>query len=301
MPNPDMELTVGPNPFLWDSARLRAFHNDLAEAPVARVVLGEFVCSKRQPFLQEEFTRAIGMMQDAGKEVALTTLALITLERDRAMTAELGARVLPVEVNDISALRHIPQGRSFWVGPLVNVYNEGTLRWLAARGAVRICLPPELPQTSVEVLAALASELGVALEVWGHGRVPLAISGRCYHARLHGRRKDNCRFVCAEDPDGREVDTIDGQRFLAVNGVQTLSDTTACTAHQMPALQAAGVNALRLSPQSGDFRAICSEYAALLGGRTTPDAMTREIAKHVPGGRLSDGFARGEAGAGWSG
>ena len=51
------------------------------------------------------------------------------------LTADLMDLGLPVEVNDLTALRHMPLGRPFWVGPLVNVYNEGTLRWLAKRGA----------------------------------------------------------------------------------------------------------------------------------------------------------------------
>ncbi|MCL7466395.1 U32 family peptidase [Phaeovulum sp. NW3] len=296
-----MDLTVGPNPFFWTAGAVRGFYAALARAPVARVVIGEWVCSKRLPFWQDEIPQAVETLQAAGKAVALSSLALITLKRERKLTADLAATGLAVEINDLTALHHIPEGTPFWVGPMVNVYNEGTLRWLAGRGATRICLPPELPLESVAVLAQAGREAGVSVEVWGHGRLPLAISGRCYHARLHDRAKDNCQFVCAEDPDGREVDTLDGQKFLVVNGVQTLSQSTASMALQIEALRDAGVAALRLSPQTGDFTGICRGYAAVLAGRKSGAELAAELAGQVPGGRLSDGFLSGPAGAHWSG
>ncbi len=291
-----MDLTVGPNFFFWDAAAVRQFYRSLADAPVARVVLGEVICSKRLPFWQDEIPAAVETLLAAGKDVAVTSLALITLKRERRLTADLIGMGLPVEVNDLSALRHIPEGAPFWVGPLVNVYNEGTLRWLARRGAVRVCLPPELPLASVAVLAAAARELGVAAEVWGHGKLPLAISGRCYHARLHDRAKDSCQFVCGEDPDGRDVETLDGQKFLAVNGVQTLSQSTASMAWQVERLRDAGVDALRLSPETGDFAALCRGYADRIAGGLSPEALAARLR-----GPLSDGFLAGSAGVEWSG
>ncbi len=293
-----MDLTVGPNPFFWDAASWRDFYARLAdEAPVDRVVLGELVCSKRLPFYQAEIPAAVERLRAAGKAVALTSLALITLKRERSLTAELAATGLEVELGDLTALAHLPEGAAFSVGPLVNVYNEGTLGWLAARGATRICLPPEVQPGP---LAVLAQSSPVPLEVWGWGRLPLAISARCYHARLHDRAKDNCRFVCDQDPDGRPVDTLDGQRFLAVNGVQTLSAACASAAHALPRLRAAGVAGLRLQPQPEGFVEVCALFRALTEGRIEAaefDARARPLA---PGGRFCDGFLTGTAGVAWS-
>lgn len=294
-----MDLTVGPNFFFWDAASVRAFYQSLADSPVARVVLGEVICSKRLPFWQDEIPLAVETLLAAGKQVAVTSLGLITLRRERRQTADLAGMGLPVEINDLSALQHVPAGTPFWVGPLVNVYNEGTLRWLVGRGAVRVCLPPELTLASVAVLARTGQELGVAVEVWGHGRLPLAISGRCYHARLHDRSKDSCQFVCGEDPDGRDVETLDGQKFLAVNGVQTLSQSTASMALQVERLREAGVAGLRLSPEIGDFAALCSSYADRIAGRLSPEDL--EAWLRDGGRRLSDGFLTGAAGMEWSG
>lgn len=296
-----MELTVGPNQFFWKTEEWSALYDDLAGTPVDRVVLGELVCSKRLPFYQDAILPAVETLVAAGKEVLLTSLALVTLKRERKATAELAEAGVEVEINDLTALAHLPQGAGFAVGPLVNVYNEGTLTWLASRGATRICLPPELPLASVAALAKAGADAGVKVEVWGHGRIPLAISGRCYHARLHGRIKDNCLFACEDDPDGLEVDTTDGKPFLSMNGVQTLSDSCASMAHQIEALREAGVSALRLSPQSKGFAQTCALYRQRLDGEIDADTLSAGLRRVSGGMRLSDGFLTGARGADWSG
>lgn len=283
-----MDLTIGPNAFFWPVETLRAFHEGLAASPAARVVIGEWVCSKRLPFWQDEIPAAVAALQAAGKEVALSTLALITLPRERRQTADLFDTGLPVEIADLSALRHLPEGHPFWVAPVVNVYNEGTLDWLARRGARRVCLPPELPMASIEVLARAGRERGIRVEVWGHGKAPLAISARCYHARLHDRTKDSCQFVCGEDPEGRAVETLDGRAFLTVNGVQTLGHATSTAAGHLAALAEAGVDALRLSPEPGDFGAVIRAHADALAGQE-PDLRGR-LAALRPGRDLAAGF-----------
>ncbi|NVO58054.1 U32 family peptidase [Rhodobacteraceae bacterium B1Z28] len=295
-----MELTVGPNQFFWPADTWSAFYDDLTRSPVNHVVLGELVCSKRLPFYQDRIPDAISNLIEAGKDVALTSLALVTLKRERKLTAELAEMGVMVEVNDLTALTHLPRDCEFSVGPLVNVYNEGTLRWLASRGARRVCLPPELPIGSVAVLAATAAELGVAIEVWGHGRLPLAISGRCYHARLHGRTKDNCQFACEDDPDGLDVLTGDGKPFMAMNGVQTLSDSYACTDHQIDLLRSVGVSALRLSPQSRGFTRLCQLYRQRIDQDLAAGDLATEVRAASADIRLSDGFLTGAYGAEWS-
>jgi len=296
-----MKLTIGPNQFFWKGDDWTEFYAAMAQAPIDRVVLGELVCSKRLPFYGDRIPEAIKALQDAGKQVSLTSLALVTLKRERKMTGELAEMGVEVEVNDLTALAGLPKGIGFSVGPLVNVYNEGTLEWLAGLGATRICLPPELTLQSVKVLARKAADLGVAAEVWGYGRLPLAISGRCYHARLHGRAKDNCLFACEDDPDGLRVSTLEDQPFLAMNGVQTLSDSYACAAFQIEALAEAGVSALRLSPHSQGFAQICQLFRQRLDGALDETGLASGVQDAAKDVRLSDGFLKGARGADWSG
>lgn len=291
-----MDLTIGPIAFFWSAEQVRAFYRMIADTPARRVVIGEWVCSKRLPFWQQEIPGAVEHLLAAGKEVALSSLALITLKRERRLTEDLFGMGLPVEIADLSALRHLPEGAAFQVGPMVNTYNEGTLEWLAKKGATRICLPPELPLASVAVLARAGRDAGVAVEVWGHGRTPLAISGRCYHARLHDRAKDSCQFVCEEDPDGREVQTLDGDAFLTVNGVQTLGHAHTTVAGQIAELSGAGIAALRLSPQIGDFAAVVALYDRITRNPTGSTEALAGLRELMPQASLADGFLAGAPG-----
>ena len=118
-----MDLTIGPIAFFWTAEQVRDFYRQLAAGPARRVVIGEWVCSKRLPFWQQEIPAAVEALQAAGKEVALSTLALITLKRERRQTADLFATGIPVEIADLGALKHRPEGAPFPVGPMVNVYN----------------------------------------------------------------------------------------------------------------------------------------------------------------------------------
>src|SRR5690606_30757995 len=104
-------------------------------------------------------------------------------------------------------------GRPHRIGALLNVYNEETMAWLAGQGATHFSLLNELPRSVIAVLAAKGRELGTGVEVQVFGRASLALSARCYHARAHDRTKDNCQFVCEEDPDGMPLATMDGQPF----------------------------------------------------------------------------------------
>ncbi|MCL4068047.1 U32 family peptidase [Pseudomonas sp. GX19020] len=291
-----MDLTIGPIAFFWTAEQVRDFYQRLALTPARRVVIGEWVCSKRLPFWQQEIPGAVEALLAAGKEVALSSLALITLKRERKQTEALFETGLPVEIADLGALKHLPEGMAFQVGPMVNVYNEGTLEWLTRKGATRICLPPELPLASVATLARAGQAAGVAIEVWGHGRVPLAISGRCYHARLHDRIKDACLFVCGDDPDGREVQTLDGTAFLTINGVQTLGHAHTTVASQIGVLREAGVTSLRLSPQINNFPDIINAYYQEIHGDTAPGELLHTLRQQMPGALFAAGFLAGTAG-----
>lgn len=297
-----MELTVGPLLFHWATAAWSDFYARLAdEAPVDRVVIGESVCSKRLPLYADRILEAVERLERGGKSVVLTSLALVTLPRERRAAAGLFAQTdHEVEINDLTLMRWAgKEGEAdkpaFSIGPLVNVYNESTLGFFARRGARAVCLPPELPFASVASLAAAARPLGIGIEVFAFGRVPLAISARCYHARVHGRTKDSCQFVCDQDPDGMVVKTLDGQDFLAVNGVQTLSHNCCNLIDDVRTLRDAGVTALRLSPHSGDFVAVCRAFRAAID--SGEGEKVERIAGMVPPMPFSRGFMFGATGA----
>lgn len=280
----DATLVMGPMLYNWPVDVWVDFLARVAdEVDVDRVHVGEVVCSKREPFYADRLPEVIERLQRGGKTVVVDTLALVTVKRERQIVADLaGLDGVEIEINDLTPLATLEPGRRFTVSPLVNVYNEGTLRFLARRGAWSVCLPPELPLASVEALAQEGARLGIETQVFAFGRLPLAISGRCYHARIHGLAKDSCRYVCAEDPDGLQVDTLDGEAFLAINGVQTLSQDCATVIDETEALLAAGVGAYRISPQTGDMGAVATVFRDRLAGRIGADEAKAKLAAASP-------------------
>lgn len=290
-----LSLTLGPLLFNWSPERWRDFYARVAdEMPVERVFIGEVVCSKRLPFIEDLFAPAVERLTRAGKRVFMSSLALPTLKRERnQIESLLAVPDVGIEINDLSVVPFL-KGRPFAVSPLINVYNEGTVAYLKSLGATHVCLPPELPLDSIRALAPLVD--GVTLEVFGFGRVPLAISARCYHARIHDLSKDSCQFICGQDPDGLAVDTLDREHFLAVNGVQTMSFTHADLLGDIAALAAAGISSLRLSPHACDMVKVATIFRDAADGACEPADAQRRLAAEIPQAQFSNGFLHGKPG-----
>lgn len=287
-------LTLGPVLFNWKPEKLRDFYFRVAdEADVDAVCVGEVVCSKRMPFFAPHLPEVIARLAAAGKEVVLSSLALIMNERELNDARDLaGTEGWLIEANDMSVAAMM-DGRPFAVGPLVNVYNEGTLAYLESLGAIRVCLPAELP---APVIATLARTSNCEIEVQAFGRLPLAISARCYHARSRNLAKDGCQYVCAEDPDGMAVETLDDQAFLAVNGTQTMSYHYLDLLADLDGLRAAGVRSFRLWPQTADMVAVAALFRSALSGTVGHDEAARRLEDLCPDAEFANGYIHGREG-----
>lgn len=287
------KLTLGPLLYNWPPEQWRDFYLRIAdEAPVDTVYLGEVVCAKRLPFVLPHFSEVIERLAAAGKEVVLSSLALVMNRREASMLDDLmrGGDHL-IEANDISAVSSL-RGSPHVVGPYINTYNEGTATFFADGGAVRIVLPAEIPANS---LAPLANS-GAELETQVFGRLPLAISARCYHARAEDLHKDNCQFVCGKAADGMEVETLDGQKFLSVNGTQTLSHSYYNLAAELDQLAELGITHFRLSPQNIDMVAAAQCFRSRLDGSIEAAAAVEQLQLHSGDVRFANGFFHGRSG-----
>ena len=133
-------------------------------------------------------------------------------------------------------------------------------------------------------------------EVFGFGRLPRALSARCFTARHHRLRKDDCDFRCRSDPDGLLLSAADGQPFLALNGIQTQSAAVHCLLGEAPTLRRIGAASVRLSPCSKDFRRVLELFDAHLNhGLPTAEAVTALRALALPGEPVA-GFAHHQPG-----
>ncbi len=301
MRNQAAEITLGPILFNWSPERWRDFYFAIADqAPVTTVYLGEVICSKRAPFFEPHYEAVAERLAAAGKTVAFSTLAEVMLGHDRRMVENICASTeFLVEANDSSALLHL-HGRPHHAGPFLNVYNEETVAFLARGGAQNFCLPAEMPAAALRALCAATGDLAVSFEVQVFGRLPLALSARCYHARAHGRTKDSCQFVCENDPDGLDLRMLDGRPFLSVNGVQTLSYDYLNLINELADLRAIGISRFRLSPHSCNMAEVAAIFRSVLDQRIGVDEGAARLAAMQLPAPFSNGFFHGKPGWSWN-
>lgn len=294
------KLTIGPILFHWPVEKKRDFYFRIAdESPVDTVYIGEVICSKRAPFFEAHYEEVSERLRRGGKRVVFSSLAEVMIPRERKMTEGICSMdEYEVEANDTSALYHL-RGRPHRVGQYLNTYNEKTLLHLVKNGATHVCLPAELSSDSLSSLGQSASHSGVTLEVQVYGRVGLALSARCYHARAHDRVKDNCQFVCEEDPDGMTLKTLNQVNFLCVNGVQTLSYPYLNLIGETHKILSMGIDYLRLSPQSGDMTHVINCFYAVISKQCTPTEGMKMLLEMNPTTPYANGFFYHEEGYKW--
>ncbi len=293
-----MKLSLGPLLFYWSRQRTMDFYAEMAEQPVDVIYLGEAVCSRRHEMRLDDWIEVATVLADAGKQVALSTLPLIESESDlkavrRLMDAAKEDTRLTIEANEMGAVRQLAErGQHFVAGPTLNIFNSHTLKLLADCGATRWIMPPEMGRTALTNISKdmpnLANE-GMETEVFVHGRLPLAYSARCFTARRYHLQKDSCEFRCIEFPDGLNLKTREGADFLTINGIQTMSARVYHLERELPALAAAGVGLLRLSPQSDQMAGIIGAYRALINGNSAS----------MPTGDYCNGFWHEQPGLDW--
>ncbi len=317
-----MKLSLGPILYFWEREAVLDFYARAADSAADVVYLGEVVCSKRRALRAEDWLGIAERLEAAGKEVVLSTLALIEAESELGAMRRLCENgQFGVEANDMGAVNllagrarfiahHIPVDRpsgalcalksapgGFVAGPHLNVYNAGTLGLLAQAGAHRWVLPVEL---GVEQLAALQATRpdGMETEVFVFGRLPLALAARCFTARAHNLAKDDCGFRCADYPDGMLLSTQESKPFLTLNGVQTQSAETCNLVAELPEMQRFGVDVARISPQSSGTFEIAEIFRAVLDGALDPHSASARLAAYAPH-KSCNGYWYGRPGMDW--
>ena len=276
-----MKLSLGPLLYYWPRKTVQAFYRAIEDAPVDTVYLGETVCARRHEIRFPDWLAIARRLQGAGKEVHLCTQTLIESASDIALLHKItDNNFYQVEANDMGAVHCMAGRKPFIAGAHLNIYNLPTLQWLASLGARRWVVPLEMGRDDlVQILRAKIPDLET--EVFAFGRMPLAFSARCFTARHHGRTRDDCEFNCLEDPDGLTMETLEGERFLVLNGTQIQSASTCVLLDEVEYLKTLGVDVIRVSPQGTATLEILNIFSSVVHHSGNPETARNALLSHL--------------------
>lgn len=270
-----MELTLGPILFEWKREDVLDFYKRVADMPFTKVYLGEVVCVKKRGLTIEDMNDIGKMLEKKGKTVIISTLAIASNEEELTLTREMVNLPFAVEANDMSVF-NMCEGdkKDIYCGPHITTYNNESIKLFEDLHVKGITLPVELSRDHFK----LSSEASpIKTEVFGHGKVPLAFSWRCYTSRAFGHSKTDCHHDCVRYEDGMDIKTVDGEPIFNINGTSILSAKTFTLVEYIEDLKDAGVSAIRISPQFKDMEKIVEVFRKRINGELNAEQGKLEL------------------------
>ncbi len=258
-----MKISLAPISYHWDKNRIEKFYEQVVAWPVDRIYLGEIICSKRREVKLNDWLRIAKKLENSGKEVVLSNLALIEARSETSALKKICDQGYAIEANDWTAVavateKQIP----FYAGPSLNIYHGQTLALLYQQNLKGWTLPVELSGDDLKALLQHFENIidysdnktTIDCEVFSYGYAPLAYSARCFSARAGDVAKDDCLQRCIQDEEGLLVNSKEDESLFRINGIQTQSASCYNLLPHWQSLQSKGATTLRLSPVAKDMQ-----------------------------------------------
>jgi len=252
-----MKFSLGPSLFFWPKNDVEAYYQQALASKADIIYLGETVCSKRRELRAKDWINlAKELASNSDKQMVLSTMTLLESPAEIQTLRRLCANgELLIEANDLSAVQMMhEQGLPFVAGPAINCYNLATLQVLLKQGMSRWVMPVELSGDWLKTLLQQAEQANIRdkfqCEVFAWGYLPLAYSARCFTARSEDRPKDDCQYCCIKYPQGRKMNSREGERVFILNGIQTMSGYQYNLVNEVSEMSSIGVDIARISADS---------------------------------------------------
>lgn len=296
-----MEITLGPVLFDWSKDAFFEFYDSVCDMDVDRVYIGEVICVKKKGLKIKDIDKISAKLESAGKKVVLSTLGIMSNEKELALARAVVGRDYTIEANDMGVFNMIdglPDGgtkKDVTAGPLIINYNKETISVMSDMGVSRVVFPVELKKESIVHNMEAVTDNKMTYEIFAHGKAPLAFSWKCYTLKSHGLIRGQCENQCAMDPDGMELKSLDGTPTFTINGTSILSAFTYSLVEFVEDIKQIGINALRISPHYQHTGKIVDVYRRRIDGKIDGAEGVAELKDTSPQG-FCNGYYVGGAG-----
>ena len=148
----------------------------------------------------------------------------------------------------LALVRALDPGRELHLSTQANVTSASAAKFWQGQGVKRLNLAREL---TLAEIAAIRAQTGIELEVFAHGALCVAYSGRCLlSAAMTGRsaNRGECAQPCRWNYALQE-ETRPGERFSIEedqHGTYLFNSRDLCLVEHIPALAAAGITSLKI-------------------------------------------------------
>lgn len=269
-----MQYAIGPILYFWPKTEVESFYREIAASSADIVYLGETVCNKRRELKASDWIALAKEVANSGKQVVLSTQALLQAPSEvNELQRYCDNGEFMIEANDVGAIELVRQHKlPFVCGPAINAYNAATLKLLISQGMRRYTMPVELSRDWLKgLLDELGSELRsqIEVEIFAYGHLPLAYSARCFTARSLNRGKDDCQLCCLDYPEGRVVNSQEGEPIFVLNGIQTQSGRCYNLSQDQASMEGL-VDVVRISPSYQKTRQVLEQFQQAAAGEKSP-------------------------------